>query len=210
MPKVNKPSSAVAAAMRKSQSAPKSKLQDDTFQRLQSLAANARDLELEIESQEQALKEKKADLESHYKKYLPDLMDLVGVDAIGVPPQGNKPGKDFKLRPYFSASIAARWPDEKRQEAFQVLKNHKAETLIKTEVIARLPKGSLKKAQQLIKAAKLLSISMEMKESVHSSTLKAWLKEIYDKGQSLTLKELEKIGGSVGRTCQPKDREQED
>lgn len=209
MSKLNKPSAAVAAAMRKSAGLKPSPT-GDTFIRLQSLAANARDLELEIEQGELSIKEKKAELQNHYRSLLPDLMDQVGVDVIGVPQQGNKPGKDFRLRPYFSASIAARWPDEKKKEAFAVLKAHKADSLIKTEVSAKLPKGSLKVAKQLIDAANKLGIAASMKESVHSGTLKAWLKEIYDKGQSLTQSELEKIGGSVGRTCQPKDREQED
>ena len=64
-------------------------------------------------------------------------------------------------------------------------------------------------APEFAKAAKALGITVEIKESVHSGTLKAWLKDLYETHhQSMPKRDLEKIGGNVGITVRPKDREE--
>lgn len=203
MPK--KPNAALAAHMRAS---PKKAAPAGSLQHLQKLGAQARDLEREIASTEERLKEQKADLQLYYQKYLPDAMDLAGVDQIGIPPTGNLPGVTYQVHPFYSASIAANWDDEKKEEAYAVLRAHNAESLIKAEVVARLPKGKLATAKKLVKAARDLKVDASLKMAVHSGTLKAWLKELYDNGHSLTQKELAKIGGSVGRTVKPQERDE--
>lgn len=202
MPK--QPYPALAARMRTS----KPVVNPDKLKQLQAMGAQARDLEFEIQNLEEQAKEKKRALQDLYQNKIPALMDLVGIDHVGIPPQGNLPGTDYKLRDYYSASIAASWPEEKKEEAYEVLKAHKAESLIKAEVSAKLPKGKLSVAKKLIKAARDLKIDADLKISVHSGTLSAWVRELYDNGQQLTATELKKLGASVGRTVQPKERKE--
>jgi len=202
MPK--QPNPALAARLRTATP----KVNPDKLKQLQAMGAQARDLEFEILSLEEQLKEKKSALQELYQNKIPTLMDVAGVDAIGIPPAGNLPGTDYKLRDYYSASIAAKWPEEKKEEAYAVLKAHKAESLIKAEVTAKLPKGKLAIAKKLIKAAHDLKIDADLKISVHAGTLSAWLRELYDDGQQLTTAELKKLGASVGRTVQPKERKE--
>lgn len=174
---------------------------------LQQQAAKARDLELEISNLNDRISEKKDVLKELQTQTLPDLMDELKLDNIGVPPEGNKPGVDYKLIQQIGASISTKWPEARLQQAFDLLKKLKAESLIKTEVSAKLPKGSLKQAKALVAAAKKLKITADLKQTVHAGTLSAWLKEIYAGGQSLPQSDLEKIGGYVGRVVKAEERE---
>jgi hypothetical protein len=181
--------------------------QSDKLVLLQRQAAKARDLELEIATYEEGAKACKELLKELQNDKMPSLMDELKLDRIGVPPEGNKPGIDYKLVQQIGASIASSWATEKRQQAFDVLKKYKAESLIKTEVTSKLPKGSLPLAKKLVAAAKALKVTAELKQTVHAGTLSAWLKEIYEGGQSLSQSDLEKIGGYVGRVVKAEERE---
>ena len=179
----------------------------DNLELLKKHAADARDLELEIGAINEKLAEKCEELRALHQEKMPSLMEELKLDHIGVPPSGNKPGIDFKLVQQIGASIAAGWPEERREAAFDLLKKMKAESLIKTEVSAKLPKGSLKQAKALIAAAKKLKITADLKQSVHAGTLTAWLKEIYAGGQSLSKAQLDTIGGYVGRVVKSEARD---
>jgi hypothetical protein len=197
------PNADVAAAIAGSA---KSKPNPDKLQELQREAARARDLEREIVDAEEHLSSLKEKLQKLYFTTLPDLMAEVKLDYIGVPPRGNLPGVDYKLTPFYAANIAAAWPVEKREAAFSLLKRLHAESLIKTEVSAALPKGNLATAKKLVAAAKKLGVTADLTLSVHSGTLKAWLRDLYEKGKALSKSDLEKIGGSVGRVVRPEER----
>lgn len=182
---------------------------DPVLARLQSKAAEARDLELEIEHLNEQIKEKSVALRRILDDDLPELFDEAKIDHVGIPADGNKPAIDYRMRPYYSASIAASWPEDKKAGAYAFLKSVKAESLIRTEVSARLPKGNLKAARSIYAAMKKLGVKgavIEMRQSVHQGTLSAWLREVYERGQSLPTDKLALIGGSVGRTVKAEER----
>lgn len=178
----------------------------DALTALKAAAAEARDLEQTIVDLESRLKEAKSDLNTLYQSQLPELMDKAGVDQIGIPANGNSPPMDFQLKPFYAASIAASWPDAKKDAAFDYLKSVDAGDLIKTKVEASLPKGDLTKAEELVKAATALGITTKVSLSVHAQTLTAWLRDLADKGKLPPQSDLEKIGGTVGRVVKPRDR----
>ncbi len=179
-----------------------------SIEKLQELAAQARDAELDIEGLESTLKSRKQELESIYSEKMPELMDELKLDNVGIASNGNKPGMDFKLRPYYLANIAASWPAEKRQDAFDLLTKLKADDLIKTEVSTKLPKGQLTLAKKLVQAAKQLGVTADLKMTVPHMTLGAWLRELYEhRHQALSTSDLEKIGGHVGRKVVPAERD---
>jgi hypothetical protein len=181
---------------------------EDSLTMLKGYAAQSRDLQAEISSIEERLAEKKAELSDLHNVKMPALMDELQLDNIGAPPKGNLPGIDFKLVQQISASIAAGWDEKKKGEAFDVLKKYKAESLIKTEVSAKLPKGSLKVAKQLVADARKRGVTAELKQSVHAGTLSAWVREIYEGGQTLPQSDLEKIGGYIGRVVKAEVRDE--
>lgn len=183
----------------------------DKLRILQDRAAQARNLELLIADLSGQIKIHAEALRVLYHSVLPDLLNEVGLDRIGVPPDGNKPGVDYILKPNYVASIAASWPLEKKQDAFAVLKRYKAEDLIKTKVEARLPKGNLTVAKRLFKQIKGLKVegaAISLDQSVHASTLTAWLREVYESGKTLPAADLEKIGGYVGQYVKAADRKE--
>lgn len=174
-------------------------------------AAAARDIELEIADLENQVRDLKAKLWNLYHGTIPSLLNDAGLDRVGVPPDGNKPGVDYILRPYYAASISSKWDEPKRQMAFDVLRQYKANDLIKTKVEARFPKGNLQAAKKLaahIKKMKIEDAAIVLEQSVHASTLTAWLKDIYERGQALPASDLEKIGASVGQYVRASDRKE--
>ena len=183
----------------------------DKLERLKEKAARARDLELEIADLTGQIKAKGEELRGLYHHELVLLLDEAGVDSVGVPADGNKPAVDYEIKPYYSANISTKWPEEKVATAFKLLKDLKSEALIKTEVSAKLPKGNLAAAKKILASIKKLKIkgaAIDLKQSVHSGTLSAWLREIYERGQSLKEAQLAMIGGSVGRYVKAKDRKE--
>lgn len=208
-----KPSAAVAAAIASSQTT----ANPDKLAKLREAAREARDLEFRIADLQNVLKERKAELDQIYSQKLPQLLDELGLDQIGIPAEQNMPGYDYKLKPYYSANIAASWPTEKREAAFDYVKSMGAEDLIKTEVVAYFPKGGLKQAQKLLSQIKKIKIAtkvgkkkitkpiqVELSKSIPHASLTAWLRELIEKHHSMP--DLEKIGGSVGRMVKPEER----
>lgn len=183
----------------------------DKLDRVRQKGAQARDLEFEIADLAAQMKAKTEELNRLYHNDLVLLFDEAGIDTIGIPADGNKPAVDYEMKPFYSANIAAKWEQPKKDAAFKLLKDLKQEALIKTEVSAKLPKGNLKAAKQIIASIKKLKIkgaAIDFKQSVHSGTLCAWLKDTYERGQSLKQDQLDKIGASVGRYVKAKDRKE--
>lgn len=183
----------------------------DKLDRVREKGARARDLELEIADLTSQIKAKSEELNRLYHNDLVMLFDEAGIDHMGVPADGNKPAVDYEMKPFFSANIGAKWEQTKKDAAFALLKDLKSEDLIKTEVSAKLPKGNLKAAKQIVASIKKLKIkgaAIDFKQSVHSGTLGAWLKDIYERGQSLKQDQLDKLGATVGRYVKAKDRKE--
>lgn len=180
----------------------------DKLDRLRAAASEARDLDLRLRDLEAEVADVKSRLTNLHRDKLPELLDDAGLDRIGVPAAGNKPAIDFVLRPYFSAAIAASWPEARRGLAFAWLREHRAGDLIKTEVTARFPKGSEAEARAAAAALEASAgVPVEVKTSVHSQTLTAWLREIYERRhQALSTEDLETIGASVGRVVKIDER----
>lgn len=154
-----------------------------------------------LEERLSALKRTKYAIEH---EQLPELMMEAGVDKVGIPPVGNEPGYDLKLSPFYDANIAAGWEEERRQKAFAYLESVKAGDLIKTQIIISLPREQRANAKQLLK--QLAEWSPDVKEAVHPSTLKSWLKEKSEAGDDVN---LEAIGGTVGQVVKPKPRKKD-
>lgn len=166
-------------------------------------AKEAKELTLVVEELEQRLAEASGQLHLLLSVELPDLMDEAGIDHIGVPAEGNYPAFDAKLKPDIRANIAANWPPEKRQEAFNWLDKNGHGDLIKTTFEIYIPREDRKLAKKIRTTLKKLKVTPEVTEAVNHQTLSAWLREmISDK----KLPPLEIIGGYVGRIVKLKER----
>lgn len=201
-----------AAALRSAAAGLKAPVPTDTgvLQRLQGYAKTARDLAIEIESLEERAKEKRQELNKIVQVDMPDLMIEHKVDVIGIPAEGNLPAYEARVRPFYSANIASSWPVEKREAAFDFLKKVNSEDLIKTKVEISFPRGNLKVAQQLAEqAAKKKGASVDLKETVASQTLTAWLKDqVETHHRTFTKLMLDTLGATIGKKVDLKEVKQ--
>lgn len=181
---------------------------EDKLAQLRALAAQLRDGELEQSNLEGRLEETKAALHKLRHVALPDLMDDVGVDKVGLPASGNLPAADAVMKPYYRASIAAEWPDERRAAAFDILIAEDAEDLIKYSVTVEFGRGEEEQAHQLMELLKGEGFEPRTKLSVSWNTLTAWIRERFENERPLAPDTLEKLGGFVGRIVTLKARKE--
>lgn len=170
---------------------------DDQLVQLRDLLAQARDKEEEKAFLEERLKTVNKELTELQFRTLPDAFEELGISSFTLAPDGNHPAVTAEAKPYFKANIAASWPADKRQEAFQYLTETGHEDLIKTKLVLAFPRAERAAAKEIISELRKRGLSPEIKEDVPHSTLTAWLKEQVEKFQQLP--DLEKIGGAVGR-----------
>jgi hypothetical protein len=178
--------------------------------RLRERTAYLRDLHLRIKDTEMQLSALRAEARQLSEHELVEMFNEAGADSIGLPPLGNLPGVEAELRPFYSANIAASWDEERREEAFTALHNAGAADLIKTRITLDFPRDSraavvatVKWLQEHAKGA-----SVAIKDSVHASTLTAWVKECFEKGRANDLPPLDVIGASTGWNVILKDRKE--
>lgn len=183
---------------------------ETTLEAIRDKLREALEEEAFIKDLETQLNDAKARLNNLYMKSLPDMMQAANVDIVGLPPPpgaNDRPTFDAKLKPFYSANIAASWPDDKRTKGFAFLKREKADDLIKNTITIKLGKGTAKTAAAIAAFLKKKRVEFTQKQEVHNQTLTAWLKEQYeDHEKSYPLSELEMIGASVGKIVNLKPR----
>jgi len=196
---MSKPSAAVAAAAVSS----KQEVPQDKLSRLEKHLTDARDLEREITSLEERLSEMRQQLNGLYSKTIPDLFDECKMEAFTLQADGNYPAIEYEMKPYYSANIAATWPEEKRRAAFDWLEKNGHGDLIKVDVISSFERGRKEQAEKFFESVcKKKGVSAKFKETVHPQTLTAFVKEmVEEKG---VMPPLELLGASVGRVVKPK------
>lgn len=173
----------------------------DKLDLLRGKCSEARDLEAEIEDVELRLADLKSSLASALSKTLPDMMTEIGVPSMQLAAQGNLQAVELKLTPFYSAGIAAKWPQEKKEIAYKYLDETGNGDLIKTELSLTFPREKRAEALKIVAMLKKEGLNPEVSESVNGSTLTAWLKEKTEDKEHV---DLEKIGGYVGRTVKMK------
>src|SRR4051794_10405145 len=84
----------------------------DKLSLVRKAAVRAANLELEIKDLEERLAETRSELHAVTSAELPDLLTQAGMSEFVLRCGGNLQPKKFKLSPYYSANIAAGWPEE--------------------------------------------------------------------------------------------------
>lgn len=178
---------------------------ENTLETIRDQLRAYRDIEERVTDLNTVLSGENANLRNMRFEILPTMFMTAGVDNLGLPAEGNHKAFDAKLKPYYHASIAAGWPEEKRAAAFAELSKRGAASLIKTTITVYLDRTDRAKAKAVIAALKKLKVEFETNLSVHSGTLTAWLKEqIGENG--VTDIPLDVFGATVGNTVELKER----
>jgi hypothetical protein len=172
---------------------------DQTTTRLRSLAGELRDEQHTIEDLEERLKVHQARVRQITDSELVDLMNKMDVPYFELASDGNLPAMQFELGNHYSASISSKWEETKRENAFSALPDE----LIKITVKAIFAKGEAQTARDLADELVTAGYTVQLEKTVHSSTLKSWLRETFESGGDLP--NLELIGASIFPQVQVKE-----
>jgi len=148
---------------------------------LNSLMGQLDDAEEHLKS----LKEEKRRIEF---EQIPMLMDEMGIERVDVD------GATVELKPFVQASI----PVDRRDEAYNWLREHGHDSIIKNDIIVSFGRGEDNLAGDVMYELEQKGFHPEQKTHIHAGTLKAFVKEQVIKGNSI---DLDLFGAFVARTA---------
>lgn len=149
-----------------------------TVERLQQMAELYQRQEEKVAELEGQLKEAKKEFNRTKFEDLPLLMEEVGFSEVRL-----NDGRRIKLTEDFDASITA----ATRDRAVQWLVQHGHAGLVKTEVAVRFGRGEHDKAVDVTAQLSGDYDEVEMRETVHPQTLKAWVRERMAEGEAIPM-----------------------
>ena len=164
------------------------KVQEGDMKNLSSLVKDLDQITLDINSNEEELKELKLQKHKMSTEQIPSMMDEMGVQRLDVE------NLSVSLKPLINASI----PPTRRDEAYQWLRDNGLDDIIKNDVIMSFGKGEDNMAGDIMYELEKRGMHPEKKTHIHSMTLKAFIRERVEKGLPI---DLDLFGGYVARTA---------
>ena len=163
----------------------------DGGKKLSGLVRRYNEKQQQIEETENYLKGLKEEKQRIAFEQIPMLMDEMGIERIDVD------GAIVKLKSFVSASI----PADRKQEAFNWLREHGHEGIIKNEIVVSFGKGEDNVAGDVMYQLEEKGFHPEQKTHIHSMTLKGLIREQVEQGNKI---DLDLFGAFVGRTAEVK------
>lgn len=171
------------------------KIPEDKLEKIQHFGLKQQSLQKQLATLENQVAMTKEALRRVVEQDLPEAMDEVGMTDFTL-----DDGSKIKVKPFYSASI----PEDRKDEAFDWLKEHDFDGMIKADVTVKFGKGEFEIAQsflQFIRGFNEKSVDPDYKEHVHWQTLRAFVKEQIEGGHPLP---LDMFGVFVGRKAELK------
>ena len=162
-------------------------IQDDQLTGIASLAKRAKTLEKEIEELESVLKERKDAMRKLLEETIPAALQEMGMKAFKM---GD--GSSIEVKPFYSASI----PEARHAEAYEWLREHGYDDIIKNTVSVRFGRGEDELCETLINLLHERSYPAEQAEKIEPQTLKAWVREMTEQGNEFP---TELFGAYIGQ-----------
>jgi hypothetical protein len=135
----------------------------------------------------------KLDLDEKIKKYEKVLEDLVvkhktletatipeHLASMGVTELTLEDGTEVKLQEIYNASIS----EERSKEAYSWLRSHGHASLIKTKIACDYNRTQQEEVDRVTKILMKAKVDFTVKDSIHYQTLKSWVKEMCEGGES--------------------------
>jgi len=157
---------------------------------LKSVAAIARTIaskEEQLAQLEAQVKETKKELLKLTDEDLPGLLHEMGLAKFAL-----EDGSEVSVKPTYGASIKV----DNREAAFEWLRTHGYDDIIKNSVSCSFGRGEDELAAQFSRMAAEQGYVPENKTEVHPQTLKAWVKERVETGEEFP---MELFGAYVGQ-----------
>jgi len=163
------------------------KVQDDDISGISALARRAKLLEKEIDDLEETVKERKNQYRKITEEALPEALAQLGMSSFKM-----EDGSSIDIKPFYSASIS----EARRAEAFQWLRDHGFEDIIKNTVSVRFGRGEDELCVRLLDLLGQQGYPAAQAEKVEPQTLKAWVKERVERGEEFP---TELFGAFIGK-----------
>lgn len=138
------------------------------LERLVVLANLQIEIQKDVDVMELALKKRKEDLRRVSEDVLPDLMLELGMSQFKL-----TTGQTVKIKEDFYSKI----PDERFDEAVVWLSERGFAGIVKSLVTAPFGVGEKEQAEHLLTELQEEGIAAELKQTIHASTLKAFIRE---------------------------------
>jgi hypothetical protein len=101
-------------------------------------------------------------------------------------------GSKITVKPFYSASI----PEENRAQAYEWLRDHGYDDIIKNTISVRFGRGEDELSVRLLNLLGTQGYPAEQAQKIEPQTLKAWVKERVEKGQTV---DTELFGVFIGQ-----------
>lgn len=148
-------------------------VQDNSLAAISELGRQAILIEKDIEDLEATLAEKKEALRNLTDERIPDALKEIGMKSFEM-----ADGSEIEVKPFYSASI----PADRRGEAYEWLRAHGFDDIIKNTVSVQFGRGEDDAAGELINVIRKQGLLPDQAEKIESQTLKAWVREMVEQG----------------------------
>jgi hypothetical protein len=150
------------------------KVSDDQVTGIAALARRAKTLEKEITEIEETLNERAEQYRKLTEQTIPEAMAETGMKKFVM-----EDGSMIDIKPYYGASI----PKARQAEAYQWLRDHGFDDIIKNTISVRFGRGEDELSVRLLNLLGTQGYPAEQAQKVEPQTLKAWVKERVEKGE---------------------------
>jgi hypothetical protein len=140
------------------------------------LARRAKLLEKEIDELDTVLKERKEQQRKLLEESIPAMLQELGMKKFVM-----ADGSTIDVKPFYSASIK----EENRAVAYQWLRDNGYDDIIKNTVSVRFGRNEDKLCETLINTLRQQNYPVEQTEKIEPQTLKAWAREMVERGQEI-------------------------
>lgn len=152
------------------------KVSDDQVTGIAGLARRAKLLEKELADLEKTVSEKSEQYRKLTEQTIPEAMAEAGMRKFVM-----EDGSTIDVKPFYSASI----PKPRQEEAFQWLREHGFDDLIKNTVSVRFGRNEDELCARLLNLLGTQGYPAEQAQKIEPQTLKAWVKERIEKGDQV-------------------------
>jgi hypothetical protein len=137
------------------------------------LAKRAKELEKEIEEIETTLNERKSQYRKLLEETIPAMLQELGLSKFSM-----TDGSEIVVKPFYSASI----PEGKRAQAYEWLREHGYDDIIKNTVSVRFGRNEDQLCDTLLNQLRGQNYPVEQTQKIEPQTLKAWVREQVERG----------------------------
>ena len=162
-------------------------VQQDGLRSVAELARDAQQKSETIERLEKQVKQVKSEYFKLIDEELPAILQELGLNAFEL-----ADGSKINVRPQYGAHINL----DNREKAFQWLRDNDHDGIIKNSISCSFGTGEDEQAKTFSILVKDSGLTPDQKTEVHSSTLKAWVKERVENGDEFP---MDLFGAYIGQ-----------